>query len=116
MSPSVIHRVLGGSPLTVSVRLLVVSLLVGALMTWLGIDAADLLAELQLGFERLYGTGFAALSNVGRTIMAGAAVVVPIWVVARLLSYRSPRARGGLDDPGRATPIDARWTDPERRP
>ncbi len=116
MSDSVTTRLLGGSPLTVLIRLGVVSLLVGALMTWVGIDAADLLYDLQRGLLHLYGTGFAALRDVGRTLLAGAAVVVPVWLVLRMLSYRAPRVRRVIDDPRGAVPPEApRWSNPERR-
>ena len=91
MPDSLVTRFLGGSPLTVVVRLVAVSLVVGAFMAWLGIDAMDLVDDLQRGFVHLYGTGFAALHDIGRTLVAGAAVVLPVWFVLRLLSYRGPR-------------------------
>ncbi len=124
MSDSVTTRILGGSPLTVLIRLGVVSLLVGALMTWVGIDAADLLYDLQRGLVHLYGTGFAALRDIGRTLVAGAAVVLPVWFVLRVLSYRGPRGRRVLDGwrgtagfrPGAVPPEASRWSNPERRP
>lgn len=120
MPDSAATRFLGGSPLTVMIRLGVVSLLVGALMSWLGIDAVDLLNDLERGLAHLYGTGFAALRDVGRTFLAGAAVVLPVWIVLRLVSYRGPRDRlrpgdppGGsrARDPQGGTP---RWSNPER--
>ena len=114
MSDSVATRFLGGSPLTVLVRLAAVSLLVGALMSWLGVDAFDLLGDLQRALDHLYGTGFAALRDMGRTVLAGAALVLPVWLVLRLLSYRGPRAR--LDDRGAAGlgAAPSRWSNPER--
>ena len=108
MSDPLVSRVLGGSPLTVLIRLAVVSLLVGALMSWLRIDAIDLLAAAERGFVRVWGTGFEALGNLGRTALAGAALVVPVWVLLRVLSYRGPRRRDTeLQRPGR-------WPDPDR--
>lgn len=109
MSDSLATRALGGSPLTVLIRLGVVSLLVGAVMSWLGIDALDLVEDLRRAFAHLYGTGFAALRDIGRTLAAGAAVVVPVWLVLRLLSYRGPRPARG---PGAAVP--PRWARAER--
>ena len=58
MNDSAMARFFGGSPLTVAVRLVVVSLFVGLVMTWLQIDPMDLFFDLQRGFVRLWGTGF----------------------------------------------------------
>lgn len=113
MTDSAATRALGGSPLTVLIRLGVVSLLVGALMTWMGLDALDIVNDLGRAAAHLYGTGFAALHDIGRTLVAGAAVVVPVWLVLRLLSYRGPhRPRGPVSAPG-AAPA-SRWSRAER--
>ncbi|WP_207210138.1 DUF6460 domain-containing protein [Lichenibacterium ramalinae] len=111
MTDNVATRVLGGSPLAVLLRLVAVSLLVGALMSWLGLDALDIVNDLGRAFTQLYGTGFAALHDIGRTLVAGAAVVVPVWLVLRLLSYRGPR-RGPVAGPGVAPA--SRWGQAER--
>ena len=92
MHDSVMTRFFGGSPVTVAVRLVVVSLLVGLVMTWLQIDPMDLFLDLQRGFVHLWGTGFVALHQIGNTVLAGAAVVVPVWFVLRVVSYRGPRS------------------------
>jgi hypothetical protein len=112
MQDSVATRFFGGSPLTVLIRLGAVSLIVGALMSWLGIDALDLLADVQRAVAHLYGSGFAALRGLGGTVLAGAAVVVPVWFVMRLMSWRGPRPRFIPRD----TPAEApsRWSNPER--
>ena len=112
MSDGVAARFLGGSPVTVLVRLGVVSLVVGALMSWLGIDAVDLFYDVERGLEHLYGTGFLALNNIGRTAIAGAAVVLPVWLVMRVLSYRTPRVRALEDEPRREA---SRWERLDRR-
>lgn len=116
MRDSVATRFFGGSPLAVLVRLGVVSLVVGALMSWLGIDAIDILDDLQRAFAHLYGTGFAALRGLGGTVLAGAAVVVPVWLVLRVLNWRGPGPRLAPDDARRDRPgeVPSRWSNPER--
>ncbi len=125
MHDTIATRFLGGSPLTVLMRLVVVSLLVGALMSWLGIDAADILHDVERGILHLWGSGFVALGNVGRTLVAGALVVVPVWFVVRILRYRGPRSRIARDEFRDVTGPQAagqqtrraeepRWSDPER--
>ena len=80
-----LHRFLGGSPGAVLVKLAFVSLLVGAFMAFLGITPFGLIdgaVELVRSVLRL---GFDAFGEVGRWLLYGAMVVVPIWLVMRLL-------------------------------
>lgn len=116
MPDSAAIRFLGGSPLAVLVRLCVVSLIVGALMSWLGIDALDILDDVQRAVGRLYGSGFAALRGLGGTVVAGAAVVLPVWLVLRVLSWRGPGPRLAPGDARRDGPgaPPSRWSNPER--
>ncbi len=120
MHDTIATRFLGGSPLTVLIRLGVVSLLVGALMSWLGIDAADIVRDVERGVLHLWGSGFAALGNIGRTGVAGALVVVPVWFVVRVLRYRDPRSRRRGEDlrnvpgPEAARAEAPRWSDAQR--
>ena len=38
--------------------------------------------------DRLWALGFRSLRDLGDYIVAGAAIVVPVWLILRLLSYR----------------------------
>ena len=83
-----VHRFLGGSPLAVLVKLIVVSLIVGALLMWLNIRPADVFRMLEEMIDRLWALGFASFREFGTYIAAGAAIVIPVWLILRLLSYR----------------------------
>ena len=83
-----LHRFLGGSPAAVILRLVVVSILVGALLMWLGIRPADVFEQLTDLTDRLWALGFRSLRDLGDYIVAGAAIVIPVWLILRLLSYR----------------------------
>ena len=83
-----LRRFLGGSPTAVLVKLAVVSLIVGALLMWLNIRPADVFAELSDLLNRLWALGFRSLRDFGDYIVAGAAIVIPVWLVLRLLSFR----------------------------
>lgn len=83
-----VNRFLGGSPLAVAVRLIVVSLVVGALMVWQGIDPADLIYLVERIVRHLWQLGFNAFHDFGRYLMVGGIVVVPIWLIIRLLNWR----------------------------
>ena len=83
-----LHRFLGGAPVVVVVRLVVVSLVVGALLMWLNIRPADVYRELSDLADRLWTLGFRSVQDFGAYIVAGAIIVVPVWLVLRLFSYR----------------------------
>jgi Family of unknown function (DUF6460) len=83
-----VNRFLGGSPLTVLVKLVVVSILVGFLMSlfgWYPIDLAIFLRDFVLD---VWHKGFAALGRFGDYLITGAAVVIPAYILIRLISYR----------------------------
>ena len=69
-------------------KLILVSLIVGALLMWLHITPADVFEELASLVGRLYNLGFQSLRDFGTYIVAGAVIVVPVWLVIRLLSFR----------------------------
>ncbi len=100
--PSLGHRFLGGPPLTVLLRLVFVSLLVGAVLMWLRLEPLDVVRDAIHTAERLWAMGYDAFGQIGRYILAGAVIVVPVWFVIRLLSFRTI---------GRTSP-DTRWTAP----
>lgn len=87
-APSELERFLGGSPVSVAIRLLFLSLLVGFFLVWLDIRPIDVLRSLEQMVRRFWNMGFQALREMGAYVAAGAAIVVPIWLVLRLLNMR----------------------------
>ena len=79
-------RFLGGPPLSVLARLLMLSLIVGALLMWLEIHPAEILDNVERLFHRLWNLGFGAVRVVLEYVIAGAVIVLPIWLVLRLLN------------------------------
>ena len=84
-------RFLGGSPGGVFLRLLFVSLIVGAFLMWLDITPADIFRGITDIINRIWGLGFDAIRVVADYILAGAAIVIPVWLVLRLLNIRNVR-------------------------
>jgi hypothetical protein len=82
-------RFLGGSPASVFVRLFFVSLIVGALFMWLDIRPIDIFRGIAQLFDRIWALGFDAVREVANYVLVGAAIVVPIWLVIRLLNMRN---------------------------
>lgn len=88
MASGGIERFLGGSVLSVLVRLLFISLLVGAAMAFLGLSPRGLY-EAVLRFVRSLGDlGFGAVREVVGWALAGALIVVPLWLIARLFASK----------------------------
>ena len=81
-------RLLGGSPLAVLLKLVFLSLIVGAIMAGLGLTPANLLRLLSDTVRSVFGLGFDAVRDLGNYVLTGAIIVIPIWVIIRLLDRR----------------------------
>ena len=86
-----LNRFLGGSPGGVFLRLLFVSLIAGAFLMWLDIRPWDVFRGLKQLVDRIWGLGFDAIREIADYIVAGAAIVVPVWLVLRLMNMRNAR-------------------------
>lgn len=82
------NRLLGDSPARTLVKLVVVSLIVGFIMNVFGLRPLDLLDSVRYFLLDLWHTGFAALGRVGDYLLLGATIVIPAFILLRLLSYR----------------------------
>jgi hypothetical protein len=91
MSENALYRFFGGSPVTAIIRLVFVSLVVGAILMWLDIEPLTLILAAEHLALRIWAMGFDAVRELGRYVVAGALIVVPIWFVTRLFSMRSAR-------------------------
>jgi hypothetical protein len=76
---------LGGSPFGVFVRLVLLSIVVGVVLTALGFTFDNFFNQINLLLRRIYDLGFDAVEWVLRYLLLGAMVVVPIWIVTRLI-------------------------------
>jgi hypothetical protein len=75
---------LGGSPLSILVKLIFLSLLVGALLAFLNLTPFDLVDRIMRLLRSIFGLSFDAVRDIGRWILYGAMIVVPIWLLVRL--------------------------------
>ena len=89
MADNQISRFLGGAPLAVFFRLLLISLIVGAVLMWLDIRPAEIIYGVQRLIQRLWDLGFGAIHVVIEYVVAGAVIVVPIWFILRMLNSNS---------------------------
>ena len=84
--PSALRRFLGGSPISVFVKLLVLSVIVGAVMAIFGVTPDMLLWRAIDAIHDLYLLGLETFHDFGRWILAGALVVVPLWLISRFMA------------------------------
>jgi uncharacterized oligopeptide transporter (OPT) family protein len=76
---------LGGSPLGVLIRLVLLSIVVGVILSALGITPDNFFYQIRLLLQRIYDLGFGAFESVVEYLVLGAMVVVPVWLIARLI-------------------------------
>ena len=91
MENDTVTRIFGGSPLAVLVRLVLVSVLVGVILSALGLDPFDIWHSIQRLFRTLWDMGFDAFRWLWRYFLLGAVIVIPVWLVIRLVN--APRGR-----------------------
>jgi hypothetical protein len=86
-----VSRFFGGPPLSVIFRLVLLSILVGVILKVLGLDPLNLLRSLQDLVRAVWDMGFDAIVLLWRYFLLGALIVVPVWLVVRLM--RAPKGR-----------------------
>ena len=83
-----VNRFLGDTPLRIVVKLLILSVALGFVMSVQGLYPDDILRAVRDFIVNLWETGFQALGRVGDYLVRGAVSVVPVFVLIRILSYR----------------------------
>ena len=78
-----VSRFLGGPPAMVLVRLILLSILVGVILSALGFDPWNIIPSLQRLALGIWNMGFDAVVWVWRYFLLGAIIVVPIWLIMR---------------------------------
>ena len=84
-----LSRFLGGSPLAVLLRLVLLSLLVGVVLAAIGFDPWNIIYSIRLLFQRLWDLGFDTINWLWRYFLLGAVIVIPIWLLSRV--FGTPR-------------------------
>ncbi len=84
-------RFLGGSPIAVLFRLVLLSVLVGIVLAAIGFDPWNIVISIRRLFQWVYDLGFDAINGLWRYFLLGAVIVVPIWLISRM--FNAPRGR-----------------------
>src|ERR1700677_687350 len=86
-----IQRFLGGPPLAVIGRLILLSILVGVVLAAVGLDPWNIIESVRALIVHVWTMGFDIVRWLWRYFLLGAVIVVPIWLLVRL----SKAPRGG---------------------
>lgn len=84
-------RFLGGSPASVALRLILLSILVGVVLAAIGFDPYNIILSIQRLFRWVWDMGFDAINWMWRYFLLGAVIVIPVWLLSRL--FGAPRGR-----------------------
>jgi hypothetical protein len=90
MAHDVVNRFFGGPPLSVILRIVLLSVLVGVILSALGLDPRDIWNSVVNLIMRVWNMGWDAIVWAWRYFLLGAVIVVPIWLVIRLSKSRGP--------------------------
>jgi hypothetical protein len=85
------QQILGGSPSSVVIRLVFLSLVVGVILSVLGFSPTDIVDSLTRLVRGIYDMGFGAVERIVRYVLLGAAIVVPVWLIIRVVSLTQRR-------------------------
>ncbi|GGA56843.1 DUF6460 domain-containing protein [Pelagibacterium lentulum] len=80
------ENVLGDTPGRLFVRLVVMSLIVGFLMAIFGVSPQDIFRSVERFFADMFDNSFEVLYRAFSYVVTGAMVVIPIWIVMRLMA------------------------------
>jgi hypothetical protein len=86
MASHSVERIIGGSPIAVLCRLVLLSILVGIVLSVFGLDPMNIWASIETLARAVYDMGFDAVRYVWQYFLLGAVIVVPIWLLTRLFS------------------------------
>jgi hypothetical protein len=84
MANNVVSRFLGGPPLAVLARLVLLSIVVGVILSAVGLDPWNILQSIERLIRNVWDMGFDAIKWLWRYFLLGAVLVVPIWLLVRL--------------------------------
>jgi Family of unknown function (DUF6460) len=91
MAGNAATRFFGGPPLMVILRLVLLCILVGVVLRVLGLDPFNIWRSVQDLIQYVWNMGFEALDGLWRYFLLGAVIVIPIWLLVRLM--RAPKGR-----------------------
>ncbi len=81
------ERFFGGSPAAVIVKLAIASIIIGVILSFFGYDPSNLYGAVIRLWRWISSFGLDTLETLFRYLVLGAIIVVPLWLLSRLLSF-----------------------------
>jgi Family of unknown function (DUF6460) len=91
MANPYVSRFFGGPPLAVIGKLIMLSILIGVVLSALGLDPWNIVDSLRRIVRTFLDMGFDAFVWLWRYFLLGAVLVIPIWLIMRLI--RAPAGK-----------------------
>ena len=85
MANPYVTRFFGGPPLAVIGKLVLLSILIGVVLSTLGLDPWNIVESVRRIIHSIWEMGFDLFRWLWRYFLLGAVLVVPIWLIVRLL-------------------------------
>ena len=86
-----VTRFFGGPPLAVLGKLVLLSIVIGVVLSALGLDPWNIVTSVQRLIRDIWNMGFDAVRWLWQYFLLGAVLVIPIWLILRLV--RAPKGR-----------------------
>jgi hypothetical protein len=99
MTNDLVQRFFGGPPLSVIIRLILLSILVGVVLAAIGFDPWNIIHSIRRLIDTIWNMGWDAVNWVWRYFLLGAVLVIPIWLIVRLARAPSGRDRDPTRSP-----------------
>ena len=91
MSNESVNRFFGGQPLAVIFRLVLLCILIGFVLHAFNFEPRNIIQSITDLFVRIWNLGFDAIDLVWRYFILGAVIVIPIWLIVRIVN--APRGK-----------------------
>lgn len=91
MANRLLTRFFGGPPLAVLGKLVLLSILIGVVLSTLGVDPWNIADNLGRLFHIVWHRGFEVVYWLWRYFLLGAVLVIPLWLIIRLI--RAPMGK-----------------------
>jgi hypothetical protein len=89
-----LNQFLGDTPLRVLIRLLALSFVVGLVLSAIGLHPFEIFQWIERVVKRIYEMGFDVIREAFEYLFIGALIVVPIFLIMRLVKVSGKRSGG----------------------
>ncbi|HSM40858.1 MAG TPA: DUF6460 domain-containing protein [Afifellaceae bacterium] len=89
-----LNQFLGDTPFRVLIRLLALSFIVGLVLSVIGLHPFEIFEWVERVAQRIYNMGFDVIREAFNYLFLGALIVVPVFLIMRLMKATNRRSGG----------------------